>query len=395
MKPLLKILVSVIALALTTCFTSYGQVCRAVTIYSTDHLEKKGKTAIRGAQVTGSEFEKIQVYITFEDRQLSHFYKLYADYGFKLSPNPSLSDILRQFPEEEREGIIQSYWEHVNGFTNIYIYSNYKTPGFEFPTKIMFNIEEIGLDVIDYCRNIVFHPEAYPETLDLNKRLVDAANSDIKFFIDNRFFEQETLGRIDLEGIKNIQLVNQSGSNIPNGYNLLKTQRQLKELGFYNGSLDGVNGPNTQLALNKYYKSIGVENYKVDVELDEEFHKIKFSDSDEFIQYIDESNNICETELCISYSGEMKASRTCGNATLELSTTGNLKFTLASGEISYDFNVFEGAVPTNLEGCQIERGTCFSKSIKRTYSIKCGDESIEASSSGGVKLSSGNFSTDF
>ncbi len=347
-----NILITIIFILLfnQTAYTQ-GVVCENLTIESTGNIQSIGEKLIKKNNVTGNNFNKIKVFITYKT---------------------------------------------IKSKTFIYVYSNYKKPGKKYPTKILYNIDEIGLDIYDYCVNLVFDELYYPKTDELSLLLENAINSDIIFYIDNRIFFHSKLKNIDLKNAQNIKLVNKNGHLISNGYEVLKYQTELKKIGFYKGNLDGLKGRKTNSALLNYKKLIKVEKYKVEFKFNRKSYKVKFKSEDDFIKYVDESNELCDLEFCITNNGELSAIGSCGGVSIDISTKGKLKLTLTDGKDSYDFEIIKGKKVVSNKGCLLEEKICFSKNIKTNQNIiKCGENSIEISLNGNIKLSSRNFSTTF
>ncbi|QGY47872.1 hypothetical protein GM418_30715 [Maribellus comscasis] len=359
MKTQKRILSKLCSILIIVFFTqslySQGVVCREVTISGTKNLESKGKKLITGL-TTGDSFDKMKVYITYETLAIPN------------SSNPS---------------------------TLIYVYSNYKTLGTDYATKIFYNIDEIGLNIYDYCRNLVFHNTFYPETIELSSLLKKSIKTDISFYLDNRIFSHPELKYIDLNGAQKIYLSNSNGNLISDGYNTVILQKELKEMGFYKGKIDGLKGGKTSIAINDYKKALKLDKYNSRFTINEDLHHAKFDDSDDFLKYIEENDNILEFEICLTDNGELSVSGANDLMSIEISTSGQLKLTLTDGTNSYDFKIIEGQKVESNEGCQIERKICFSKRIKRSYTLKCGNNSIETLANGTIKLSSGNFSSTF
>ncbi|MEP3388585.1 MAG: hypothetical protein ABJO02_10380 [Reichenbachiella sp.] len=373
-----------------------GTICRTSTIDGTSKLERLGKRIVGYTNTYLDYFDQMMVYITYQDNGLYHFYKEFLPQtGLSVPQGTPIDEILEYFDKEAHSDIRDTYILYKNRFTSIYIYSNYQTYGADFSTKILYNVDEIGLDLYEYCRNLVFHNQGYPETFERSSKLEEAIKNQISFFVDNRIFAHPKLKSFDLRGAESVKLVNKYGSIIPNGFDILLSQKELKKLNLYKGEIDGLDGPGTQGAISAYKNEIGLNKLdNVNIELSENKHKVSFEDSDDFIRYFDEEKFICEAEFCAT-DDEATISGNCPFGSIEFSSKGKIIVTIMQGPNSIDFTIVDGKKEQSTSDCSIERKACFGKKAKRSYNFKCGNQSLELSSDGIVKLTSGNISTTF
>jgi len=381
--------------------------CRAHFISGTQELKKTADNFLPEKAVTTTDFAEMQVFITFTKKRLG---EVIYDFGlgppsddiavmlqprtvYKIKEGTFLDIIYKQYQEKSPHSRYANFLSKFT-FTFVYVQSNYITPGFTEPTKLFFYVDEIELDIYNYVRNLVFQNDMYPETFELTRDLREAVTNDITFLFDSKVFENSGLKELDLSGIKKVKLVDLKRNKIYEGsVDVYNSQVELKELGLLAGKPDGVSGPDTRSAIAEYKKLFDVDQYKTEIMLSENKHRILFEQADDFVKYHEKMKDGCEMEFCINEKGEATLYHTCGQVTAEISTKGEMIVTISEGSKSYDFVIINGEKPRSDSGCEIGGTICFRSMFTRNFDLKCGENSFEISSNSSVTLSAGNFST--
>ena len=152
----LRLFILIISYLLTSAIYAQDIICLKSGIEGKDHLKQVGDKVI-GRTIT-SNYNEMEVYVTFERDQ-------------------------------------------------IYCQSNYLIPeqGIQYPTKLSYNIEEIGFDMEMITASLT---EAIIESPKFNyQNFSQAFAKDIKFLVDHKIFESPRFKKLDFGGAENVYLI--------------------------------------------------------------------------------------------------------------------------------------------------------------------------------------------
>jgi len=168
-------------------------------------------------------------------------------------------------------------------------------------------------------------------------------------------------------------------------------QNKLKKLGLYNDIVDGIWGNKMSQAINELKIECGVENYNTFVMIEYDKLKVKFREPEQFINFLrDKYVQQCNPEACVTNNGHLSFKEKCGIADIEYTTTGELKLTVNASGASVDIKLSPGQQTQTSDGCAINSKICYSTRTKREeYDISCPEGGFKISSDGSLKVTSG------
>lgn len=168
-------------------------------------------------------------------------------------------------------------------------------------------------------------------------------------------------------------------------------QSNLNKLGYYNGKVDGLYGPDSHKARKAFEKDFDLSKIKYDfvyAKSDRIAH-IEIKEGDDFIKYWskqrEDIETMCNPSLCIS-KDNLAISLDCNGQTLGISTQGEVTVSASNGTDTFEQTFNKQQNSSSI--CEIDWKICLSKTTKMDVSI-C-NVAVTTSSAGHFKISSKN-----
>lgn len=403
-----------------------GVVCRKEYPAGAEKQYRLAKFFVPNTTISGIEFDKMKIYVSYKRNSLYTFKKelgIPVTYDFEQSV---------AFYGESSRAKMKEYWnEYSKGFTQLYIHSNYQNSWADYPTKIIFDIAETGLDIDLYVKNLIYGSEDYISA-ESSLAYKHAIKYDIEFFVDVGIYQHSELKFLNLNGAKNVHLVNGTGV-VSGGYDLVQKQLVLKDFGFYTTKVDGLDGPGTRRATQEFKEKFGLEefeqiNFRYKTKNGD--HHIEFEYAEDFIKYYEQYIQKCKNPVtvCINDGYKASVSLSCEQASLSFSTDGNISLTtsyqgrsktinliesskaneqvpIARIDSFYDsyedmskhtdnpiefLELYEYSYPKQQSNCTESIEFCLGGSNEISYSATCNGKTLKISTSGSVSLTSEN-----
>jgi hypothetical protein len=170
------------------------------------------------------------------------------------------------------------------------------------------------------------------------------------------------------------------------------TQRNLNRLGYYSDEIDGIFGPNSQIAMLSFKNDYHLErtNFKFLPMQSEDVIKVQFEKGKDFIKYWKTNSNTekqeCEPALCFQ-EDKITIVLKCNDVSVKFSTNGEILINLKNENHTYTrkFNSPSDDEQKN-EDCELKHKVCISNKPDYVFSV-CG-MIFKASSSGSFTISS-------
>lgn len=292
----------------------------------------------------------------------------------------------------------------------MYFHSNYKPVRYPYPIKIATN-ESLYLRLI--ASNIINIDGAHFE-------FAEAFQKQIKFIVDYRIFHHGKFKNLDFGKAMNIEIMDARGIVHADGFKILKTQKELKKMGYYKGFPDGISGKETDASLTAFRKAYSLEkDDKIFIYTRDGRKVVSYDDPDDFLKKFETLGEGCGAPLSICVDNDLVASFVleCNGQSIEFSTEGDISLTASYNGETYsatlnqkekaseknysDFdgnNTYEDPVnflkyyqssyDQNKNVCENAVKLCLGKDKSISFEINCDGNKASVSTSGHVSVSS-------